>query len=426
MKVVYLSPAAQLGGAEKVLLDCIHSLTNTSSDYVPHLVVAAAGPLGERAAALGAGVTVVPFPAALARLGDGAAGGPAGGGVGRLMLAWRMLVAVIAVIRYVMELRRTLITLAPDLIHTNGFKMHMLGLWARPAGTPVFWHIHDYVSLRPLMSRIMRLFAHRCRGLIAISASVAADLRQVFGEAVPVHTIYNGIDTSRYTPEGSRLDLDTLAGMSAPAPGTVRVALMATMARWKGHEVFLRALAQLPDSLPVRAYIIGGAIYQTDGSQDSITGLREVARGLGLADRVGFTGFIDDPAAAMRACDIIVHASTQPEPFGLVIVEAMACARAVVASNAGGAAEIIAPEVNALGHEPGNAEQLATALARLITDSPLRARLGAQGRETVTRRFDRARLGAAIWQVYANEPARMATIENTPDETLKKSAGKAG
>ena len=71
---------------------------------------------------------------------------------------------------------------------------------------------------------------------------------------------------------------------------------MATFARWKGHRVFLEALALLNPDLPVRGYIIGGPIYQTDGSQWSLAELKQEAERLGLRGKVGFTGFIEDPS----------------------------------------------------------------------------------------------------------------------------------
>jgi glycosyltransferase involved in cell wall biosynthesis len=128
--------------------------------------------------------------------------------------------------------------------------------------------------------------------------------------------------------------------------------------------------------------------------------LRRMAAELGIADRVGFTGFVDEPAAAMRALDVVVHASTQPEPFGLVIAEAMACERAVVASAAGGAGEIVAPGQDALAVYPGDAEGLSRALHSLAADPALRRRLARAGRETALRRFDRARLAAEIAPLY--------------------------
>ena len=78
----------------------------------------------------------------------------------------------------------------------------------------------------------------------------------------------------------------------------------------------------------------------------------------------------------MRALDVVVHASTEPEPFGLVIAEAMACGRPVIASRAGGAAEIVEPGVDGLSFSPGDVGQLAGAIARLAADPDERRRLG--------------------------------------------------
>ena len=219
--------------------------------------------------------------------------------------------------------------------------MHLLGLWARPRNTPLIWHVHDYVSSRPLMAQMIKRYAKNCSAIITNSYSVADDVRKLCKTDVPIHPIYNAIDLEYFCPTGKQLDLDALAGLHPAPSDTIRVALLSTMARWKGQEVFLRALSMLPASLPIRGYIIGGALYQTDGSQYSIDELYQVALHFGLKDKVGFTGFIDDSASALRACDIVVHASTQPEPFGLVIVEAMACGRPVIVSRAGGAAELV-------------------------------------------------------------------------------------
>jgi glycosyltransferase involved in cell wall biosynthesis len=411
MKVVYLTPSGQLGGAEKALLDLIASLKAAVPGYEPHLAASADGPLIAKARELAVPVTIIPFPQSLARLGDGGAGGPAGRQIGRIKLLGRLAGTSANVVIYLRRLRRTLNALAPDLIHTNGFKMHLLGLLARPRRTPIVWHIHDYVSARPLMARLVKARARRCAAIIANSHSVAADVLKLCGAGTPVHTIYNGVDLTMYSPEGATLDLDELAGMPPAPSNVIRVGMFATMARWKGHEVFLRAVSLLPAESPVRAYIVGDALYQTDGSQYSIPELRQIARELGVADRVGFTGFLPEPAGAMRACDMIVHASTKPEPFGLVIVEGMACGRPIIVSNAGGAAELIKTDVNALAHESGDAGGLAACIEKLAMDSALRRRLGVEGRKRAVDRFDRAMLASLTLPVY--EDILSSTINNS-------------
>jgi len=168
--------------------------------------------------------------------------------------------------------------------------------------------------------------------------------------------------------------------------------------------VFLHAVARLPRELSLRAYVISGSVYETRGSEESLDALRALAVSLGIADRVGFTGFVSEPASAMRALDVVVHASTTPEPFGLVIVEGMACGRPVIVSAAGGAAEIVQPGVDALTHAPGDVAGLATAIHSLTVDGALRERLGREALRTAIARFDRRRMGAQIVPVYEGLP----------------------
>lgn len=283
--------------------------------------------------------------------------------------------------------------------------MHLLGAMARPRGVPLVWHVHDYVQARPFMATLLRLFRKRCALAVVNSNSVGRDLKAACGDAFPIHTVYNGVDTNVFSPSGDRLDLDSLSGLSPAAPGTIRVGLLATLARWKGHETFLTALSLLTPNIPVRGYVIGDALYQTDGSQTSLAELKDTAQRLGISSRAGFTGFVSEPASAMRALDIVVHASTQPEPFGLVIVEAMACGRAVIVSEAGGALELIETDKNALGHTPGDAAQLAERITQLATDPDLRERLGAAGRANVEQRFNRKRLARELIPVYLSVTA---------------------
>lgn len=152
--------------------------------------------------------------------------------------------------------------------------------------------------------------------------------------------------------------------------------------------------------------MVGQPIYETVASQFSLGELRAMAASRGLGGVVGFTGRVADVPAAMRALDIVVHASVEPEPFGLVIAEAMACGRPVIASAAGGA-EGIAQGV-ALFHEPGNAADLANRLAELIGNRTLRESLGVAGRAAAARLFSRRRLSDTLIPIYESleSPAR--------------------
>jgi glycosyltransferase involved in cell wall biosynthesis len=407
LKVLYLNPSGELGGAEHSLLDLLATL-RAGSNFSLEVIASADGPFVAAAQALGVGARALPFPDSVARVGDTNAAG-AKGGPAALRSLRRMCLAFPGICSYLVRLRREIAASSPDLIHTNGFKMHLLAIWARSRRTPVIWHIRDYVSSRPLMARLLPAHSARCAGAIANSKSVAADLRKLCPD-LPVHTVYNDVDLARFSAEGTKLDLDKLAAMPGAEPGTMRVGMVATMARWKGHEVFLRALsllaqmsvarAAVPAFPAIRGYIIGGPLYQTLDSQYSIEELRAITAQLGLSAQVGFTGYVNDPASAMRALDIVVHASTEPEPFGRVIAEAMACGKPVIAAGAGGALEIISDGIDALVHPPGDAAALARQIARLAAEPELRQRLSHAAAATICARFTPQRLAGDVVRIY--------------------------
>jgi glycosyltransferase involved in cell wall biosynthesis len=103
----------------------------------------------------------------------------------------------------------------------------------------------------------------------------------------------------------------------------------------------------------------------------------------------------------LRALDIVVHASTAPEPFGLSVAEAMACGRALVASEAGGISEIVQPPVDALTYPPGGRGDLTRHLEKLAADGGLRQRLGEAAREAAVARLDVSRMGRQMLALYS-------------------------
>jgi glycosyltransferase involved in cell wall biosynthesis len=391
VKTVFFNPTGILGGAELCLLDVLSALGEARPAWQASVLLGDDGPLQAAIEALGVPSRVLPLPGHVAELGDAGLG--LGGGAGRLRLLGRAPAAALAATGYLMRLRTCLRALAPARVVTTGMKAHVLGAWAAPRGVPVVWHLHDYSGSRPVMARLLKMSSsRRAVSAVAVSHSVAEDAARVLGPGVLIRTIHNAVDVDRFSPTGTVADLDAAAGLPAAPRGTVRVGLVATFARWKGHEVFLDAAARIPDERPCRFYIVGGPIYRSNGSQYTLEELRTRAEVLGLGGRLGFTGHQTDPAAALRGLDVVVHASTRPEPFGRVIVEGMACGRAVVAMRNGGAAELFAHGVSALGCRPGDPAELAHAITRLLDDPELRTRLGGAGRETVLARFDRARL----------------------------------
>ena len=291
-------------------------------------------------------MTVVPLPASLAGLGDTRLrdnGRPRT--LARLGFGWAALGEAPAAVGFVRRLRAALRRSAPDLIHSNGLKAHAFAAVARPRGVPVLWHLHDLLSHRPVMARLLRRLTGGVAGGIAISEAVRRDAEAVL-PGLAISLVRNAVDTDHFAPaDRDGAELDRLAGLAPAGPGVVRVGLVATYANWKGQDVFLDALARLPATgPPVRGYVVGGPIYATAGSQFTRDELEQRAAANGLAGRVGFIPFQTDPADVYRMLDVAVHASIRPEPFGLTIVEAMGCGKPVVVAAAGGAAELFTPE----------------------------------------------------------------------------------
>ena len=406
MKLLYLNVGAEMGGAERALLDLLSAVRRARPAWELTLLLGQDGPLATHGRDVVDDVVVLPFPAKLARLGDARLSRGLGSLDG-IRLLRRVMVDGAASASYVRQLGQTVARINPDVMHAHGFKMQLLGALTRPRNTALVWHLHDYIGSRPLTSRLLKAVRRRCTAVVANSDSVAADAAHELGSGVDIRTIHNIVDLSRFNPEGPTLDLDALAGMPAPQAGTIRVGLVATFARWKGHLTFLDALAKLGSRFAIRGYIVGGPVYQTDGSQHTLAELQEAVRRLGLESTVGFTGFVADSAAAMRTLDVVVHSSTEPEPFGLAIAEAMATGRPVIVSYGGGARELVTPGVDALIHQPGDADGLANAVAMLAGDPALRSRLGLAARVSAGQRFDPVRAQEQLLRLYSafNRPA---------------------
>jgi glycosyltransferase involved in cell wall biosynthesis len=408
--ITYLSPVGILGGGERVLLASIHGARTHLPNARLSVVMFADGPLRAEAERLGAAVLVVPLPARLAGLGDTRLLGHGFGRAGVAGFGWTALGEAPAGLAFVRRLRAVLRQLAPDLIHSNGLKAHALASLARPRTVPVLWHLHDFLTPRPVMARLLRRLSGGAAGGIAVSDAVRRDASSVLPR-LKTALVPNAVDTDHFAPgDGDRdgAELDFLAGLPPAGPDIVRVGLVATYAQWKGHEVFLDALARLAaepapraTGAQVRGYVVGGPIYTTSGSQFTPEGLKRYAAAAGLDGRVGFVPFQSDPADVYRMLDVVIHASTRPEPFGLTIAEAMSCGRPTVVAAAGGAAELFTPGHDGLSHAPGDATGLADAIARLAGDAALRARLGAHARQTAVERFSLERYGRQITAVYA-------------------------
>jgi glycosyltransferase involved in cell wall biosynthesis len=292
--------------------------------------------------------------------------------------------------RQVAEIIRTV---GPDLVHLNdAVCVSRVGIVAaRSAGIPAICHLRS-MDARNAYDRWM---SHSLRGYICISQAVDEHQRHLGGRVSPSWVIHNGIDVAEFDRVAAGEDIRLSLGLSAQ--DTV-VACVGRLVAWKGHHIFLEALARLAPHYPyLRGLVIGAPEANSQGYAES---LRHQARDLGLERVVTFTGFRDDIPRLLRSADILVHASVQPEPFGRVLIEGMAAGVVVIATASGAVPEIIQDGVTGMLIRPGDPTAMAQALASVMDNPALALEIRTTGRRAVEERFSIGQYVRAVESVY--------------------------
>jgi len=261
-----------------------------------------------------------------------------------------------------------------DIVHSHGTQAHIVGgLAAWRAGVPAVHHVHDLLDETRSMDAVLQHFALRvpAAAIVAVSHSARARLLASGAPWNRVRVVHNGVSLAPTPP-----------AFASDGPAVV---WCGRLQRWKGAHVFLDAARIIKDAHPAaRFWIVGGTLF--DKEPEYANELKEQAQRLRLADAVTFTGHVPSARPYIAAADIVVHSSITPEPFGLVIAEALAEGKPVVAFDEGGPAEMIESGRSGRLVAPGSTEALAAATSDLIARPELRARI-AEGARSRARHF---------------------------------------
>jgi glycosyltransferase involved in cell wall biosynthesis len=380
-RILYLHGTSEIGGADVSLVRLVERLDR--SRFHPLVALPRAGPLVGALQASGAAVLLLPRMRKLTtRRGRGY--------LARYLANYPVAVGTLA---------RLVASHRVDLVHTNTIH-NLYGLAAaRLTGRPHVWHVREIVWQSPLVWRLERALALRSDRVIVTSEAVGAQFRQRDG-ALPAHVrrVPNGVDLEAFRPGPTNGSVHASLGFPADAP------LVGTVCRldaWKGVDLFLHAAALVHRTVPTaRFVVVGGAI---EGQEAYAATLEALAARLELAEVVRFAGWRYGPAempAVYRALHVLVLPSRRPEPFGLVLLEAMACGRPVVATDHGGPREICLPGETGLLVPPGDADALAAAIAWLLVH-PERARaMGEAGRRRVETHYDLTATVRGVEAIY--------------------------
>jgi len=276
------------------------------------------------------------------------------------------------------------------LVHSNTLAVLGGAVWAWRRGQRHLWHVHEIILKPALIRRALPWLAERLSQRVISNSSptqawLLAQAPRLAGRSV---VVFNGLPPVPVSLPSEAAAFRTEIGA---VPSDVVATLAGRLNHWKGQGLLIEAVGLLKREGrlgPLRVAIVGD-VYA--GNEEVRSRLQAQVLALGLQDCVRFVRFVADIYPVWRGSQIAVVPSTEPEPFGMVAIEAMACGLPVVAAAHGGLLDIVVNEETGLLFTPGDPQALAGALARLASNPALRQRLGQAGAQRQHAQFSMQR-----------------------------------
>ncbi len=274
-----------------------------------------------------------------------------------------------------------------DILHTHLFYSGLLGVLTKQLQrtTRVALMRHHTSVVRMLGSRLHiaadKWMAKHADHVLTVSNAARDYMREVDGITCEIDVVYLGFDFERLRPD--RESRERIRSEFGFADDDIVIGYVAGMLPGKGHVQLIEAYAEILQSLPnARLFLIGrGKLGEVDDA---------IGR-LGLGRRIAFAGWRNDVPACLNAMDIFVQPSLS-EAFSQVIVEAMGCGVPVIATDIGGAREVIENGVNGILIESDDRDAIAREVVKLYRSDDARIKMAAAGMSSVRERFTAERM----------------------------------
>jgi len=280
-----------------------------------------------------------------------------------------------------------------NLIHINtAFVLEGI-LAARILKVPCIVHVRGY--FRPEEKHILnvvRLISH----MICVSKAVANS--EYAGRTLHSKrtTIYDPVDLKLF--DGNSNKRESIRRHWNLREEDIAVGIFGRVVQWKGQLEFVRAILNVMKvKKNVRAFIVGD---ESDGPVEYFNQIKEIINNSDMKASFILTGYQEDVEAYYFAMDIVVHASIEPEPFGMVVPEGMAAKKPLIAMNAGGPPEVINPGVDGILITPGDIEGMTAAILELANDPIKRQVMGLNGYNKARERFTIQSIASEVESVY--------------------------
>ena len=383
--ILFVSHTGVVGGGAEVVLEQV--ITCSKGPGYRHLLAVPSGPLESRLA----GLVSKTYRLALVP-------------PRRTRNLRRVISTCLSWLRTTVQLWSVIKKERPALVYANSGVAALICAGAcRLRGVPLVWHQHDIIPNRWVNRIVLRTLLGHCRNIVTVSKPVAESLTNLGFQRSSIRIVNNGVRKEYFDPLPDRDESRTALGLPAEIP---LVALAGRLVPYKGHRMFLEALAELrATGVDVVGAIAGSVPPYEPPDVDPFPGyhdeLRHRAAAPDLAGRVFFIEQQPDLRRLLAASDLLAVPSID-EPFPLIVLEAMAAGVAVVASDSGGHPEAIENGVGGRLFHSGDSGALAEALREVIQDSALRARYGQCGRDRATAMFSQERFCRDILSVMVD------------------------
>ena len=332
MNVLLVMPrATQRGGAEQLLDILLQHTPAHGPDFT--VVFLEDGPLVQEYRKAGRAVEVIE--------------------AGRLRQLSRYIATVLK-LKHLIEEKRI------DLVFSWMGKAHLYaGVAACWTGVRAAWYQHGNPSPTSVMDRLITLIP--AAKVIACSKHTAAAQEELWPRR-DTAVVYPCVDTTRFDPERLPPPPKAREVLGLPPDGPL-IGIVGRLQRWKGIHIFVEAMVQVLETHPgAHGVIVGGTHDLEPDYPEVVDGLIQKHR---VQDRILRVGFQKNVPLWMQSMDIIVHAS-EKEPFGMVVVEAMALGKPVIVADSGGPTEIIVKGYNGMRTQPGDPETLSEAILSYV------------------------------------------------------------
>lgn len=289
-----------------------------------------------------------------------------------------------------------------DIVHAYNFYGNVFAIPpARLVAPVVIASIRDRAPYLTAMQKRVQRYACQFADCVLVNADAVKDW--LIGEGYDesnIVVIRNGVDMSRFDVPPSADAIRHEFGIPAGAP---LVTVVSRLTQLKGIENFLEAAAALKPRYPDARFLVVGET--APGDRPYLTELTNLAERLGVADRVIFTGLRSDVPALLGSATVAVMPSLN-EALSNVLLESMAAGAPLVATRVGGTPEAVIDGETGLLIEPGDSAAIARAVARLLEDRVLAARIGGAARDLIATRFSVEQMIRSTEALYMNLLAR--------------------